>query len=128
MVAELHAALLVARLRGGPAALTARQALAAGTIGGARCLGRADEIGSLEVGKLADIALWRLDGLPHAGIEDPVAALVLGSRPGLRMLVVNGSVVVEDDVLLTADEPSLAAAAARAGRRLLDRRNTRTGP
>ncbi|HLN77736.1 MAG TPA: 8-oxoguanine deaminase [Nocardioidaceae bacterium] len=124
MAAELHAALLVARLRGGPAALTARQALAAGTIGGARCLGRADEIGSLEAGKLADVALWRLDTLPHAGIEDPVAALVLGSRPALKLLLVNGTVVVEDDVLLSAEEPALATAAARAGRRLLDRQET----
>jgi cytosine/adenosine deaminase-related metal-dependent hydrolase len=122
MAAELHASLLVARLRGGPDALTARQALAVGTIGGARCLGRAEEIGSLEPGKLADIALWRLDGLAHAGIDDPVAALVLGSRPPLRMLLVNGVAVVEDDVLLTADEPALASAAAREARRLLERR------
>jgi len=121
MAAELHAALLVARLRGGPAALTARQALAVATVGGARCLGRADELGSLEVGKLADVALWRVDALPHAGIDDPVAALVLGSRPPLRMLLVDGETVVEDDVLLTADEPALAADAARGARRLRDR-------
>ncbi len=121
MAAELHAALLVARLRGGPAALTARQALAVGTIGGARCLGRADEIGSLEPGKLADVALWRVDEVAHAGIADPVAALVLGSRPGLRLLLVNGVPVVEDDVLLTAEEPALAEAATRAAWRLLDR-------
>ena len=121
MAAELHAALLVARLRGGPDALTARQALAVGTMGGARCLGRADEIGSLEPGKLADVALWRLDELPHAGIDDPVAALVLGSRPPLRLLLADGVPVVEDDVLLTADERALASTAARAARSLLDR-------
>ena len=121
MAAELHAATLVARLRGGPAALSARQALALGTIGGARCLGRGDEIGSLEVGKLADLALWRLDGVAHAGIADPVAALVLGSRPPLKQLLVNGTAVVEDDVLLTADESQLAAEAARVARRLHSR-------
>jgi cytosine/adenosine deaminase-related metal-dependent hydrolase len=121
MAAELHAALLVARLRGGPTALTARQALTLGTIGGARCLGRAEEIGSLEVGKLADIALWRTDSLTHAGIDDPVAALVLGARPPLRLLLVNGEPVVEDDVLLTADEEDLAAEAARAARKLRPR-------
>lgn len=125
LAAELHAALLVARLRGGPAALTARQALATATIGGARCLGREDEVGSLEPGKLADLALWRVDGLSHAGIEDPVAALVLGSRPPLRMLLVDGAPVVEDDILLTADESELAPAAARDARRLLDRREGR---
>ena len=121
LAAELHAALLVARLRGGPDALTARQALTVGTIGGARCLGRADEIGSLEPGKLADVALWRLDELPHAGIDDPVAALVLGSRPPLRLLLVDGVPVIEDEILLTADERALASTAARAARRLLDR-------
>ena len=75
--AELHQALLMARARGGPAALTAAQALELGTRHGARCLGREDELGSLEPGKLADLVLWRLDGVDRAGIADPVAALVL---------------------------------------------------
>lgn len=125
MAAELHAALLFARLQSGPASLTVREALALGTIGGARCLGRQEEIGSLEAGKLADIALWRLDGLAHAGIDDPVAALVFGSRPPLRMLMVDGEPVVADDVLLTADETALARDAERSARRLLDRTSGR---
>ena len=69
MAGELRQALLAARLQGrGPAALTARQALWLGTRGGARCLGRADEIGALRPGLLADIALWRLDTLAHDAI------------------------------------------------------------
>src|SRR5262249_58703302 len=63
---ELRQALYAARLRGGPGGMTARRALELATIHGARCLGRAAEIGSLEPGKLADIALWRLDDLGHA--------------------------------------------------------------
>ena len=50
-----------------------------GTMCGARVLGRDGELGSLEAGKLADIALWRLDTLPHVDIFDPLAALVLGA-------------------------------------------------
>jgi cytosine/adenosine deaminase-related metal-dependent hydrolase len=121
LATELHAAVMVARLREGPAAMTARDALALGTIGGARVLGRADELGSVEAGKLADLALWRVDGLGHAGCEDPVAALVLGSRPPLALLLVGGNAVVADDVLLTADEGALAGRAAAATRRLLAR-------
>jgi len=121
LVTELHAAVMVARLRGGPGAMSARDALALGTIGGARVLGRADEIGSLEAGKLADVALWRLDGLGHAGCEDPVAALVLGSRPPLARLLVGGATVVADDVLTTVDESALARRAAAATRTLLER-------
>ncbi len=121
LVTEMHAAVMVARLRGGPAEMTAREALAIGTIGGARVLGREGEIGSLEAGKLADLALWRLDGLGHAGCEDPVAALVLGSRPPLARLVVGGATVVEDDVLVTADQGVLARRAVAAARSLLSR-------
>jgi cytosine/adenosine deaminase-related metal-dependent hydrolase len=115
---ELRQALYSARLRGGPAALTARESLALGTMGGARCLGRADELGSLEPGKLADIALWRLDGLGHAGIADPVAALVFGPPAPLRLLLVGGRAVVQDGTLSTVDESVLAASLARAAKEL----------
>ena len=57
LAVELREALLLARLRCGPRAMTVRTALPLGTIHGARCLGRADEIGSVEPGKRADIAL-----------------------------------------------------------------------
>ncbi len=113
LVEELRQAIYAARSKvehgrpAGPGALSARQALHMATIGGARCLGRVDELGSLEVGKLADLALWRLDGLGHTGIEDPVAALVIGSAPPLDLLTVGGRVVVERDVLMTADEETI---------------------
>ncbi|MEV0564993.1 8-oxoguanine deaminase [Dactylosporangium sp. NPDC050588] len=119
---ELRQALYLARLRGGPAALTARESLALGTIGGARCLGRADELGSLEAGKLADVALWRLDGIGHAGIDDPVAALVFGPPAPLRLLLVGGRAVVQDGALSTVDEAMAAAALARAARKLREAR------
>jgi cytosine/adenosine deaminase-related metal-dependent hydrolase len=116
---ELRQALLVGRLRGGAAALTARQALELGTRGGARCLGRQDELGSLEPGKLADVALWRLDDLGHAGVDDPVAALVLGPPARVELLLVGGRVVVERGELRTGSEREIARDALAAGRRLL---------
>jgi cytosine/adenosine deaminase-related metal-dependent hydrolase len=114
LLGEVRQAALMARTAGGPQAMTVRQALELATIGGARVLGREAEVGSLQPGKLADIALWRLDTIGHAGIADPVAALVLGPPAPLELLLVNGVVVVEDDHLVTVDEGQVADAARRA--------------
>jgi cytosine/adenosine deaminase-related metal-dependent hydrolase len=118
---ELRQALLLARLRGGPDALTAREALWMGTMGGARCLGRQTEIGSIEVGKQADLAVWQLDGLGHAGIADPVAALVLGPLPPLELLLVGGTTVVADGQLPTVDQDALRTELVTANLRLMER-------
>jgi cytosine/adenosine deaminase-related metal-dependent hydrolase len=121
LIGEVTAAALFARAVGGPQAMSVREAVELGTLGGARVLGREAEIGSLEPGKLADIALWRLDTLPHAGIADPVAALVLGPPPPLELLLVNGRTVVERDRVITVDEQQLAESARRAAQALADR-------
>ena len=119
LVEEARHALLFARARGGPRSLAVRDALEAATIGGARTLGWDDQIGSLAPGKQADVAVWRLDTLAHAGIVDPVAALLLGSPPPLEVLLVGGSPVVRGDRLVMINEESLAADALRQHRRLL---------
>ncbi len=110
---ELHSALLAARARGGPLALTSRESLQMATMGGARCLGRADDIGSIEPGKLADLVLWRVDGLAGAGIEDPLCTLTLGA-PGVDRVWVGGREIVRGGELRTADAEQLATASARA--------------
>ncbi|WP_028478255.1 8-oxoguanine deaminase [Nocardia sp. CNY236] len=114
LIEQPRAALLAARSRNGPHAMTPRVALELATIGGARVLGRAAEIGTLEVGKLADLALWRLDTAAHAGIEDPVVALVLGAPPPLAALLVNGRVVVRDDEVRTVAMDRVAVEVTRA--------------
>jgi cytosine/adenosine deaminase-related metal-dependent hydrolase len=117
---EMHQALLLARLRGGPTALSARQTLWMATVGGARCLGRANDLGSLRPGALADLAVWRLDGFAHAGIADPVAALVFGSPAPLELLLVDGKTVVANNELRTADDAELAEALRKASSRLAE--------
>ncbi|NLU82160.1 8-oxoguanine deaminase [Rhodococcus sp. HNM0569] len=116
---EAHHATLFARARGGPRAMTVRTALELATIGGARVLGRAGELGSIEPGKLADLALWRVDGLAHADIADPVAALVLGGTPPLERLIVDGRTVVDGDRVVTVDEDAVATDVACAHDRLV---------
>jgi cytosine/adenosine deaminase-related metal-dependent hydrolase len=114
LIGQVSAAVLFARAVGGPQALSVRQALELATLGGARLLGRDAELGSLEPGKLADIAVWRVDQFPHAGIADPVAALVLGPPPPVELLLVGGRPIVERDRVLTADDRA-ASAVRRAG-------------
>ena len=121
LLEEVRHAVLFARAVGGPTALGVRDALELATMGGAAVLGRDDEIGSIEPGKLADLALWRLDGPAHADVADPVAALVLGAPPPLELLLVNGRPVVERDLVLTVDEDALARDAAAVHRALLQK-------
>jgi cytosine/adenosine deaminase-related metal-dependent hydrolase len=122
---EIRQAVLAARARRGAAALTARQGLHAATAGGARCLGRDGELGSIEPGKLADLALWRIDGPLHSTIADPVAALALGALPPLTLLLVQGQAAVTGDQLVTADAGAIGREAAAAARRLAERAGLR---
>jgi cytosine/adenosine deaminase-related metal-dependent hydrolase len=121
LLEEARHALLFARAKGGPQALTVRDALDMASMGGARVLGRQDEIGSLEVGKLADIAVWRLDTLPHIDIVDPIAALVLGAPPPLELLLVGGRPIVEQGRLSTVDTDRYATEVRDASKKLLAR-------
>ncbi|MGW6353872.1 8-oxoguanine deaminase [Streptomyces sp. NPDC055092] len=116
---ELRNALLINRLGAHrEAALNARQALRLGTAGGARVLGRAAEIGSLEAGKLADLVLWKIDGIGHSSIADPVTAIVFGAAAPVTLSLVNGKPVVEDGRLLHADEDAIARDARQEAQRL----------
>jgi cytosine/adenosine deaminase-related metal-dependent hydrolase len=104
---EVKQALLAARGRDGPGAMTAREALRLGTRGGAAVLGR-DDIGTLEPGKCADLAVWRTDVLELGGAEDPVAGLVLSAPHRVDRLVVGGEEVVRGGALVRADEAAVA--------------------
>jgi cytosine/adenosine deaminase-related metal-dependent hydrolase len=95
-----------------------REALRLATMGGARCLGRADELGSLEAGKLADVAVWRIDDLAHADIADPVAALVLGAPPVVDTLLVGGNPVIEHGSLRTVSTVDASRALAKQAARM----------
>ena len=116
MLAEARMGMLVART-GGAGAMSAREALRVATQGGAACLGR-DDIGSLEIGKRGDVALFGIDGLDFAGTDaDPVAALVFCAPQRVRHLIVDGHLVVWDARLTGADEDAIVVE----GRRVTSR-------
>jgi 8-oxoguanine deaminase len=108
MLAEARQALLLHRLAHGTGALSVRHALRMATVEGARCLGRSD-LGSLEAGKRADVALFDLRDVGYSGAGDAVSALLLCAPTRVSTLVVEGRVVVEDHELqMLAMEPILA--------------------
>ena len=104
---EVKQSLLVARGREGPAAMTARQALWLATRGGAALLGRGD-LGAIEPGRCADLAVWRTDVLELAGASDPVAGLVLSAPHRVDRLLVGGDDVVRNGRLVRASEEEIA--------------------
>ncbi len=123
MLGEARNCLLSHRHVGTAQAITARGALALATRGGARVLGRLDQLGSIEPGKCADLAVFRVDGLSFAGSGlDPVAALVFtGFDHRAWYTVVGGRVVVDQGRLVTADESEVAATGRAQARALWSR-------
>jgi cytosine/adenosine deaminase-related metal-dependent hydrolase len=94
---EARQAMLLAKLRNGAAAGTARMALELATRGGASCLGRLGELGELRPGAVADIAVFPLSGPSFAGvIADPIEAWLRCGPVAARHTVVDGRPVVVD--------------------------------
>ena len=103
--AEMRLAALIQKPRLGPDALPAAQALELATLGGARALGLGAEIGSIEVGKCADLIVLDLEG-PHAQPEDAdlISRIVYSAcAADVRHVIVDGRIVVRDGTLKTAD-------------------------
>ncbi len=109
LLAEARQALLLARVSGGPSALSAREALRLATRGGAQVLGR-DDIGVIAPGMAADVVAFDLDDIAYAGAaEDPLAALVFCAPARAALSIVGGRVVVRDGTLTTTELPALVA-------------------
>ncbi len=99
---EARQAMLLAKLRDGADAGTARMALEVATLGGAGCLGREGEIGVLEVGAVGDVAVWSLNGPQFAGaLADPIEAWLRCGPIGARDTVVHGEPIVADGMLVS---------------------------
>lgn len=111
MLGELRQAMLLGRVTYGASALSARQVISLATEGSAKLLGR-NELGVIEVGKAADIALFDLEQLSYAGAGDPIAALLFcGGNHRAWAVMVNGELVVKEGHLARADEEQIRRAA-----------------
>jgi len=103
--AEMRLAALIQKPRRGPQSLPAPDVLTMATIGGARALGLEAELGSIEVGKRADLTVLDLSG-PHTlpDAADLVSRIVYSARAAdVRHVIVDGKVVVRDGKLKTGD-------------------------
>lgn len=99
---EARQAMLLAKLRNGADAGTARMALEVATSGGAGCLGREGEIGTITVGAVADLAIWSLTGPTFAGaVADPIEAWLRCGPTGARDTIVAGDSIVRDGTLVS---------------------------
>jgi len=104
---EARQAMLLQRVNGNPAGLSAREALELATVGSAKVLGR-DDIGVIAEGMSADIIAYHLDTVGLAGaLHDPLAGLIFGQSPTVDLSIINGKVIVQDGHLLTVDLPVL---------------------
>lgn len=103
LLGEARQAMLLQRVMGNPAALSARETLWLATRGGAAVLGR-DDIGQLAVGKAADCIAIDLNRLPYAGaLHDPVAATVFCAPQEVDLGLVNGRVIVRNGRITTIE-------------------------
>lgn len=107
---EARQAMLLAKLRNGAAAGTARMSLEIATRGGAGCLGRIGEIGEISVGAVGDLAIWSLTGVEFAGaVADPIEAWLRCGPTGAKHTIVHGKLVVDNGQLVSNKVDSMLA-------------------
>jgi len=112
MFTEMRTAALLQKALHGPQVLPAALALRMATIDGARAMGLDSEIGSLEVGKRADLSVVRLDRLHSTPVKDVVSALVYSAEvEDVETVIIEGRLVMSDRKLLTIDEQKTIATA-----------------
>jgi cytosine/adenosine deaminase-related metal-dependent hydrolase len=120
MLGELRTCLLLHRVHGTPAALTAEQVLCLATEGSASLLGF-EQSGVIEVGRAADIVLIEMNRLDYAGaLSDPLAAIMFcGISQQVHTTIVNGTVVLEAGHVVGLDEDALRDRANALAKRML---------
>ncbi len=105
MFTEMRLAALLQKMRRGPDALPARHVLRLATIAGAHALGLQAELGSLELGKRADISILNLERLHLTPRPDVVSSIVYAAQASdVRDLLIDGQIVLRNGTLLSLSE------------------------
>lgn len=105
---EARQAMLLAKLRNGADAGSARMALECATVGGAGCLGREGEIGEISEGAVGDLAIWSLTGPVFAGaVADPIEAWLRCGPTSARDTIVHGRTIVRNGMLVSDELESM---------------------
>ncbi len=122
MFTEMRTAALLQKLAHGPEVLSAAQVLRMATIDGARALGLENEIGSLEVGKRADVIVVDLNQLHSSPKQDVISSLVYSAQPSdVRVTIIDGRIVMRNRELMTIDESRVIEEANREASGLRER-------
>lgn len=120
MIGEVRMAMYLQRLRYGSANVSHTDALRWATQGSAAAMGRTD-IGTLEVGKQADISLFTLDDIRFSGSHDPLAALIMCGAQQADRVMINGKWKVHDGHVIGLDLESLLIQHRAAAKRLAEK-------
>ena len=111
MFTEMRTAALLQKVKHGPQSLPAAQVLYMATRGGAHALNLADQVGSIEIGKKADLQIIDLQSLHTSPHPDPVSTIVYAAQPiNVQTVLIDGQIVMRDRQLLTIDEADLRIA------------------
>ncbi len=123
MFTEMRTAALLQKVTHGPEAIPARRALRMATIDGAKAMGLAEEIGSLEIGKRADVVVVNLETLHSTpSAVDIVSAVVYSCEAGdVQTVIIDGRLMLRDRELQSLDEPQILGDASREVGHLLER-------
>jgi cytosine/adenosine deaminase-related metal-dependent hydrolase len=122
MFTEMRACALLQKVLHGPEVLPANRALRMATIDGARAMGLNSEIGSIELGKKADLSVVRLDRLHSTPASDVVSALVYSAEAeDVDSVIIDGNLVMRDRELLTINEAQTIATANVEAQKLSER-------
>ncbi len=130
MIREMRLAALIHKAKASdPLVVTAEQAIEMATLGGAKAMGIAEKVGSLEVGKLADIILVDMNDLGLTPNTNPVSNLVYaGSGHAVDTVMVNGRLLMQGKKLLTLDEDRVIQRAREHSQALMERADVKITP